>query len=110
MYVAEFTLHAKPGHSADIADVYSAFAAEFLTTHDALLSVMVVGDEASGMIRGIGVWVDRESADAVNSNPEFAVFNDTIAPWLASPADRTSSSYCRVRQCSLAIPRLCQVA
>ena len=70
MYVVEFTLHAKPGHYSDVADIYSAFAADFLSTHDALVSVMVVGDEADGTVRGIGVWEDRESADAVNSDPD----------------------------------------
>ena len=83
MYVVEFTLHAKPGHYSDVADLYSTFAADFLTTHDALVSVMVVGDEADGTVRGIGVWEDRESADAVNSDPAFAVFNDTITRLLA---------------------------
>ena len=48
VYVVEFTLHAKPGHYSDVADIYSDFAADFLSTHDALVSVMVVGDEAAG--------------------------------------------------------------
>jgi quinol monooxygenase YgiN len=92
VYVAEFTLHVKPGHYADVADIYSAFAADFLATHDALVSVMVVGDEGSGVVRGIGVWDDRASADAVNSDPAFAAFNDTIGPLLAAPADRVELS------------------
>jgi quinol monooxygenase YgiN len=92
VYVVEFTLHAKPGHYSDVADIYSSFAADFLTTHDALVSVMVVGDEADGTVRGIGVWEDRESADAVNSDPAFAVFNDAITPLLAAPAERTELS------------------
>jgi len=92
VYVAEFTLHVKPGHFAAAANLYSAFSADFLVTHDALVSVLVVGDEASGIVRGLGVWVDRESADAVNSNPEFAAFNDAISPLLAQPADRAELS------------------
>jgi quinol monooxygenase YgiN len=92
VYVAEFTLHVKPGHFQEVADIYSAFVADFLVTHDALVSVLVIGDEASGVVRGIGVFTDRESADAVNSNPEFAAFNDAIAPLLAQPADRTELS------------------
>jgi quinol monooxygenase YgiN len=88
VYVAEFTLHVKPGHYTDVAEVYSAFVADFLATHDALESALVVGDEASGILRGIGVWEDRESADAVNSDPAFAMFNDTIGPLLAAPAER----------------------
>ena len=92
MYVVEFTLHAKPGHYSDVADIYSSFAADFLTTHDALVSVMVVGDEADGTVRGVGVWEDRESADAVNSDPAFAEFNDAITPLLAAPAERIELS------------------
>jgi quinol monooxygenase YgiN len=92
VYVAEFSLHAKPGHYGDVASVYSAFAAEYLSTHDALVSVLVVGDEASGVVRGIGVWADREAADSVNSDPEFAAFNATIEPWIAASPDRVELS------------------
>jgi quinol monooxygenase YgiN len=92
MYVVEFTLHVKPGHFSAAANLYSAFAADFLATHDALVSVLVVGDEGAGIVRGIGVWADREAADAVNSNPEFAAFNDAIGPLLAQPAERAELS------------------
>jgi quinol monooxygenase YgiN len=34
------------------------------------------------------VYTDREAAEAVNSDPEFASFNDRIGPLLASPAER----------------------
>jgi quinol monooxygenase YgiN len=88
MHVVEFTLHAKPGHYAEVSDLYSAFAADFLATHDALETVLVVGDEASGLVRGIGVWTTRDEADAVNSNPAFAAFNDAVEPMLASTAER----------------------
>ena len=88
MYVAEFTLHAKPGHFDEVAEIYSAFAADFLSTHDALESVLVLGHEADAVVRGIGVWSDRDSADAVNSDPQFAEFNDKITPLLAGPSER----------------------
>jgi len=88
MYVAEFTLHAKSGHYADVSALYSAFAADFLSVHPALETVLVLGDEGSGVVRGIGVFVDRPAADSVNSDPEFAAFNDAVAPLLASPAER----------------------
>jgi len=88
MYVAEFTLHAKPGHFDQVAQIYSEFAANFLSDHPALESVLVVGDESDGVVRGIGVFSDREGADAVNSDPEFAAFNDRIGPLLASPSER----------------------
>jgi len=39
-------------------------------------------------VRGIGVWSDRDSADAVNSDPQFAEFNDKITPLLAGPSER----------------------
>jgi quinol monooxygenase YgiN len=88
MHAAEFTLHAKPGHFEQVAEIYSEFAASFLSDHPALQTVMVVGDEASGLVRGVGVYTDREAADEVNSDPEFASFNDRIEPLLASPPER----------------------
>jgi hypothetical protein len=87
MYAAEFTLQAKPGHYAEVAALYSAFAADFLSDHPALESVMILGDEASGVVRGIGVITDR-SADSVNSDPEFAAFNDAVAAMLSDTPKR----------------------
>jgi quinol monooxygenase YgiN len=88
MHVAEFTLHAKPGHFDEVAEIYSEFAANFLSDHPALETVLVLGDEAAGVVRGIGVFSDRQSADDVNSDPEFASFNDRVARLLASPSER----------------------
>ena len=88
MHVAEFTLHAKPGHFDQVAEIYSEFATTFLSDHPALESVLILGDEAAGVVRGIGIFTDRDSPDAVNSDPEFAVFNDRIGPLLASPSER----------------------
>lgn len=88
MHVAEFTLHAKPGHFEQVAEMYSEFAASFLSEHPALQTVLVLGDEGSGVVRGVGVYMDREAADEVNSDPEFASFNDRIGPLLTSPAER----------------------
>jgi quinol monooxygenase YgiN len=88
MHVAEFTLHAKPGHFQQVAEIYSEFATSFLSDHPALETVLIVGDEAAGVVRGIGVFSDRDAADAVNSDPEFAAFNDRIGPLLASASER----------------------
>jgi len=88
MHVAEFTLHAKPGHFDEVAGLYSGFAEEFLSGHPALQTVLVMGDEGSGMVRGIGVFADRDDADRVNSDPQFATFNDRVAPLLAVPSER----------------------
>jgi quinol monooxygenase YgiN len=88
VYVAEFTLHAKPGHFEQVAEIYSEFAASFMSDHPALETVLILGDEASGVVRGVGVFEDREGADAVNSDPEFASFNDRVAPLLATPSER----------------------
>jgi quinol monooxygenase YgiN len=88
MHVAEFTLHAKPGHFEQVAEIYSEFADRFLSDHPALESVLILGDEAAGLVRGIGVFSDRNAADNVNSDPEFADFNDRIAPLLARPSER----------------------
>ncbi len=88
MYVAEFTLQAKPGHYTEVAALYSAFAADFLSDHPALETVMILGDEASGIVRGVGVFTDRPAADNVNSDPEFAAFNDAVAAMLADTPKR----------------------
>ena len=88
MHVAEFTLHAKPGHFEEVAEAYSGFAERFLSEQDELETVLILGDEASGTVRGIGVFADRDSADAVNANPEFAEFNDKVGPLLAGPSQR----------------------
>jgi quinol monooxygenase YgiN len=88
MYVTEFTLRAKPGHFEELAEVHAEFTADFLSDHPALHTVLVVGDEASGLVRGIGLYSDREAADEVNSDPEFASYNDRVAPLLASPPER----------------------
>jgi quinol monooxygenase YgiN len=88
MHVAEFSLPAKPGHFAEVAALYSEFAAEFLAEHPALVTVLVVGDEGRGVVRGIGVFRDRAAAEAVNEDPEFAAFNDAIEPLLSGPPER----------------------
>jgi len=88
LHVAEFTLHAKPGHYEQVAEIYSEFAASFLSDNPALENVLILGDEASGTVRGIGVFSDRDSADAVNNDPEFAAFNDRVEGLLASPSER----------------------
>ena len=62
--------------------------AGFLSNHPALETVLILSDEAGGLVRGIGVFKDRESADAVNSDPEFAAFNDHIEGLLAGPSER----------------------
>jgi len=71
-----------------VAEIYSDFAESFLSTHPALVSVLIVGDEAAGIVRGLGVYADEDAAEAVNSDPEFAAFNDRIGPLLASPSER----------------------
>jgi quinol monooxygenase YgiN len=88
MHVAEFTLHAKPGHFDEVAEMYSEFAQVFLSDQSSLETVLVIGDEASGLVRGIGLFDDRQAADDVNSDPEFASFNDRVAPLLATPPER----------------------
>lgn len=88
MYVAEFTLHAKPGHFDEVSEIYSSFAADFLSQQKDLEAVLILGDEASGLVRGIGLWGSKDAADAVNSEEDFARFNDRVAPLLARPSER----------------------
>jgi quinol monooxygenase YgiN len=88
MYVSEFTLHAKPGQFEQLAETYSAFAREFLSMQPQLESVLILGDEAQGIVRGIGVFEEEAAADAVNSDPVFAAFNEAAEPLLAKPPER----------------------
>ncbi len=87
MHVAEFTLRPKPGHYSQVAELYSSFASDFLSDHPALETVLILGDEGNGVVRGVGVFSDRPSADSVNSDPEFAAFNDAVAPMLRTLCD-----------------------
>ena len=100
MHVAEFTLHAKPGHLDEVAGMYSKFAEVFLSDQPELQTVPVIGDQASGIVRGVGVFNDREAADDVNSAPEFASFNDRVAPLLASQSERVELSCCTTTRTS----------
>ena len=52
MHVAEFTLHAKPGHFDEVAELYSKFGERFLSSQEALETVLILGDEAAGTVRG----------------------------------------------------------
>jgi quinol monooxygenase YgiN len=88
MVVIEFACKAKQGHFAEVQTLYSAFAADFLSTHEALQTVLVFADEAAGEVRGLGVYDTREAADAVSSDPQFAAFNDAVAPLLAETPNR----------------------
>jgi quinol monooxygenase YgiN len=88
MYVSEFTLHAKPGQFDQLAELYSAFAAEFLSIQPQLESVLILGDEAQGIVRGIGIFDEEAAADAVNSDPVFAAFNEAAEALLSAPPER----------------------
>jgi quinol monooxygenase YgiN len=90
MHVAEFTLHPKRGHFEEVAEIHSNFAAGFLSDHPALQTVLILGDEASGVVRGIGVFTDRDAADSVNSDPECAAFNDRVGPSWRAPRSGSS--------------------
>jgi quinol monooxygenase YgiN len=87
--VVEFTMHVKPGHYDEVKAAYSKFAGDFLASHSALRSVLVVGDPASGTVRGIGVFDNPKHAEAVNSDPIFAKFNDRIAHLITGSPERT---------------------
>lgn len=87
--VVEFTMHVKPGHYDEVKGAYSKFASDFLKNHPQLKSVLVVGDPASGTVRGIDVFDNAKHAEAVNSNPIFAKFNDHVAHLITGSPERT---------------------
>ncbi|MFZ4487662.1 MAG: hypothetical protein ACOYO9_13840 [Candidatus Nanopelagicales bacterium] len=86
--VVEFTLNVKPGHYAQVLELYSGFAETYMDLNPALLSVLVVGDEGSGLVRGIAVYSDHDVAAAVNSDAFFGAFMDAIEPLIEGAPNR----------------------
>ena len=86
--VVEFTLNVKPGHYTDVLDLYSEFAHTYMELNPALISVLVVGDEGAGVVRGIGVYGDHDDAAAVNSDVFFGAFMDAIEPLIEGAPSR----------------------
>lgn len=86
--VVEFTLHAKPGHYAELLNSLSNFAREFEVVHPDLESLLIVGNEAQGFIRAIAVYANVAAAQAVNSETLFAQFNESIEPLISSAPTR----------------------
>lgn len=86
--VVEFSMQVKPGHYREALARESAFVEAFMKTHPSLKSVMVIGDEARGVLRAIGVYDSAKAAAKVNSERDFADFNTEIAPLLAGSPER----------------------
>ncbi|CAB4884114.1 MAG: hypothetical protein F2793_08055 [Actinobacteria bacterium] len=86
--VVEFTLNVKPGHYAAVLELYSDFAHTYMDLNPALLSMIVVGDEGTGVVRGIGIYGDHDTAAAVNSDVFFGAFMDAIEPLIEGAPNR----------------------
>jgi quinol monooxygenase YgiN len=86
--VVEFTLNVKPGHYAQVLALSSDFAETYMDVNPALMSALVVGDEGSGLVRGIAVYSDHDEAAAVNSDAFFGAFMDTIEPLIDGAPNR----------------------
>jgi len=87
--VIEFTMHAKPGRYADVLAAYSEFAQAFQEAVPADRLILITGDPASGLIRGIGVFTEKQIAADVYSMPFFAEFNDSISDLITGPPERS---------------------
>ncbi|NQW72667.1 MAG: hypothetical protein HQ453_08045 [Actinobacteria bacterium] len=86
--VVEFTLNVKPGHYAEVLSLYSDFAHTYMEINPTLVDVLVVGDEGTGVVRGIGVYADHDAAAAVNSDVFFGTFMDAIEPLIEGAPNR----------------------
>lgn len=86
--VVEFTLRVKPGHYDQVVEVYSTFAHDYMAINPTLNTVLIVGDEGAGTVRGIGVYDTSADAAAVNSDAIFANFNDAVAPLISGAPER----------------------
>ena len=87
--IIEFTMHAKPGRYADVLAAYSEFAQAFQEAVPADRLILITGDPASGLIRGIGVFTEKQIAADVYSMPFFAKFNDSISDLITETPERT---------------------
>lgn len=87
--VVEFTMHAKPGRYADVLAAYSEFAEALQGAVPEDRLILITGDPASGLIRGIGVFTGEKIAADVNSMPFFAQFNEAIADLITGMPERT---------------------
>ena len=86
--VIEFTMRAKPGHYDDVLSAYSDFADAFQVAVPEDRLILITGNAASGLIRGIGVFTSSQIAEDVNSMPFFAAFNDAVAPFIEGSPER----------------------
>ena len=86
--VVEFTLNVKPGHYAQVLTLYSEWAHTYMDINPALVSALIVGDEGTGIVRGIGVYRDHDEAAAVNSDSFFGDFMDSIATLIEGAPNR----------------------
>lgn len=86
--VVEFTMNVKPGHCAEVVELYSIFACKFQLIDPSLRTVHILGDEGPGLVRGIGIFDTRVAANQVNSNALFAAFNDAVAPLISGEPTR----------------------
>ena len=68
--------------------LYSDFAHAYLEINPAFVSMLDVGDEGSGIVRGIGVYTDHAEAAAVNSDAFFGDFMDVIEPLIEGAPSR----------------------
>ncbi|MCX6385781.1 MAG: hypothetical protein NTV40_03975 [Solirubrobacterales bacterium] len=86
--VIEFTMHANPGHYDELQETYSQWAEGMQKTHAGLHQVLIVGDPASGLVRGIGIFDTPAEAEGLNSEETFADFNTKAAPLMAGSPER----------------------
>ena len=86
--VVEFTLHAKPGHFAEVLSAYNSFVDSLEHDVTDLQVVLVAAEAAEGYIRGVGVYDHADVAEGLNSRPFFASFVDRVESLLASPPER----------------------
>ena len=75
---------------SEVVTRYTEFAHNFAEINPAFISQLVVGDEAAGIVRSIGVYTDHAEAAAVNSDAFFGDFMDVIAPLIEGAPTRVS--------------------
>jgi len=79
---------AEPGRYQEVLDHVVSFYADYIQVQPELEHYTIAGDPGQGVVKALVTWKSRGSAAAVNSDPKFAEFADTLKPLMSAPVRR----------------------
>ena len=86
--VIEYTMVVKPGHYDTVMAAYVEFADRFGEVNPTEDLILVTGDPATGLIRGIGVFASEVEAEQVAGADLFVAFRDQVSDLLVTVPQR----------------------